>query len=411
MKNIASRLVWIIILSLAAGCFSLDTDDPIFPAVTRGDLVYTEQIEHFSLNQLDSVLEEHIPAIFASMVQPVYEVEVYHLVYSTIDIHGYPIQASGALVLPVNANGALPMLSYQHGTRTDKEQVPSRGLNHESQVLVGMVFAADGFAAVLPDYLGLGDSPGFHPFTHARTEVSASLDMMRAARRFCKEKQIPLTQKLFLTGYSQGGHTTMALHCEIEARHLSEFDLVASAPMAGAYDLSGIIADLFLSPEPYPRTAFVPYLLMGYNPEYHFFSDVSAYFAQPYAGILPRLFDGTRSIEEINEKLPPVPRNIFRPEVATSIEMTPDHPVRLALRDNDVNDWTPRRPMRMFHCEGDEIVPYEISVQTWQAFRDRGAQVDLLTPDNHPGLSFNHDDCAQPALLGAREWFLMLKEE
>lgn len=408
MKNLVINLVGVITLNITIGCFSLNTEDPVFPLATRGNVVYTERIEHYSLDQLDSVLKEHIPDIFASMVQPAYDVEVYHLVYTTIDILGNHAQASGALVVPVNPSQALPMLSYQHGTRTITEQVPSRGLNVERQVLVGLVFAADGFAAVLPDYLGLGDNPGFHPFTHARTEVSASLDLLRAARHFCSNQGIPLTSELYLTGYSQGGHATMALHREIESRHLTEFDLVASAPMAGAYDLSGIIADLFLSSEPYPRTAFVPYLLMGYNPEYQFFSDLRAYFVQPYADQLPRLFDGTQGIEEINAELPPIPRDIFRPEVAMAIETTPSHPVRLALRDNDVNNWTPRKPMRMYHCEGDEIVPYEISVQTLHAFRDRGAAVDLLTPDNHPSLSFNHDECAQPALLGAREWFLSL---
>ena len=45
-----------------------------------------------------------------------------------------------------------------------------------------MIFAAFGYVVCAPDFVGLGDSPGVHPYVHAKTEASAAIDMLRAAR-------------------------------------------------------------------------------------------------------------------------------------------------------------------------------------------------------------------------------------
>src|ERR1051326_8920384 len=107
-----------------------------------------------------------------------------------------------------------------------------------SELVVGLAFATSGYAVAMPDYLGLGDSPGLHPYHHARSEATASVDMLRAARAFCAANGFQLNGRLFLAGYSQGGHATMALLRELETWHMNEFTVTACAPMAGAYDRS-----------------------------------------------------------------------------------------------------------------------------------------------------------------------------
>ena len=37
---------------------------------------------------------------------------------------------------------------------------------------------------VCPITLGMGDSPGLHPYVHGESEATASVDMIRAAREF-----------------------------------------------------------------------------------------------------------------------------------------------------------------------------------------------------------------------------------
>jgi hypothetical protein len=100
------------------------------------------------------------------------------------------------------------VLSYQHGTIFQDSDAPSSFLT-SAEGLAGAVFAAIGFIAVLPDYIGYGDSTALlHPYVHAATLASATVDMNRAARVFFKEPGINAVTngQLFLAGYSEGGY-------------------------------------------------------------------------------------------------------------------------------------------------------------------------------------------------------------
>ena len=101
------------------------------------------------------------------------------------------------------------------------------------------VGAALGYVAVAPDYLGLGESRGFHPYVHAATEASAAIDLLYAAQEFAEKQKFPLNGQLFLTGYSQGGHASMALHRELERNYSKIFPVSAAAHLSGPYSISG----------------------------------------------------------------------------------------------------------------------------------------------------------------------------
>ena len=143
-------------------------------------------------------------------ITPLYDVALYKVDYETISPLGGRTQASGALALPLNSGQLLPLVSYQHGTITLTNDAPS-SMDLTGEVTVGIGFASTGYAAAVPDYLGLGDSPGLHPYHHANSEATACVDMLRAVRTFCATNGFALTNLLFLCGYSEGGHATMAL--------------------------------------------------------------------------------------------------------------------------------------------------------------------------------------------------------
>jgi pimeloyl-ACP methyl ester carboxylesterase len=78
---------------------------------------------------------------------------------------------------------------------------------------VSAVLAGLGYIAVLPDYIGYGDSTAkLHPYLHASTLASATVDMNRAARTFLALPDINMARngQFFLTGYSEGGYATLA---------------------------------------------------------------------------------------------------------------------------------------------------------------------------------------------------------
>ena len=71
----------------------------------------------------------------------------------------------------------------------------------------------------MPDYIGMGESPGLHPYCHGASEAT-TIDMIRAVREAESLDMIPgMTAdngEMFVTGYSQGGHAAMATHKYVE---------------------------------------------------------------------------------------------------------------------------------------------------------------------------------------------------
>jgi pimeloyl-ACP methyl ester carboxylesterase len=335
---------------------------------------------------------------------------LYKIDYETITPWGDRTLASGALALPVNTGQPLPLVSYQHGTITQTNDAPS-SMDITGEVSVGIAFASTGYAAAVPDYLGLGDSPGLHPYHHAVSEATACIDMLRAVRTFCATNGSPLNDKLFLCGYSQGGHATMALLRELEAYHINEFTVTACAPMAGAYDLSGTTVNDFLNnwtaPTPYPDPYYFLYLVGAYQSVYHLSSSLTNLLAAPYNATLPPLLlCGTNTGAQINSAMPANPIQILDPAYQAAFSANPRHPLRLALQENDVYRWQPVTPMRLYQCSGDlDVDPANAQVAlAW--FQAHGAtQVQFFDP--LPGA--NHTACAQPSLLAAKSWFDSLR--
>lgn len=388
-----------------------ETVDPPEPTIARGEVVSYELIQSFSKDQIDSVVQALFPPLFAASIEPQQGADVYQVRYGSIDEKGNPVTLSGAICFPQDTATSFPHVSYQHATITHKELVPSRGYPASYEMFIGLILAGDGMVVSAADYLGLGDSEGIHPYIHAETEATASLDMIRAARLVASELDKALDRELMVAGYSQGGHATMALTRMIEEDFAIEFALTASAPMAGPYDLSGTMKEKLLADEPYGSPHYVPYLIMGYDRVYELFDSPAEYFIEPYASQVAALFSGTKSTQDIDQSLPAIPKEMLRQEVVEALENDPSHPLSIRLAENDLYDWTPTTPMRLYHCLADELVPYANSEVTLESFQNSGAtQVGLYTPDNLNGLDFGHEDCAGPSLLGTRDWFMDLVE-
>ncbi len=363
-------------------------------------------------------------------------VVVYKIGYETIDATGNPTTASGAVAVPTE-NGQplttpLPVISYQHGTLLLKNEAPSRGVSistsgafEASEILVGIALASTGYIAVMPDYVGLGDSPGRHPYVHAASEASAVIDMLRATRALAKENGFSESGQLFLMGYSQGGHATLAAQQEIERNHADEFEVTASAAGAGPYDLSGSMVDVMLAEEPYPRPFYLPYVLLAYNDTYDIGTGQTGLFKtnaptpeRPYSDIIPALFDGKNDATTVNKELPPIPIQVLTDAFVQGVRDDANHPLRRALAENDLYDWAPKAPIRLYHCSGDVTVSVCNSAQAFKQLRINGGSVELIDPfrvdasidDFDAACSAetpsggDHSSCALPSLLGSKLW-------
>jgi hypothetical protein len=228
--------------------------------------------------------------------------------------------------------------------------------------------------------------------------------MVRAVRSSCAANGIELNDQLFLAGYSEGGYATMAAHREIETMYPDEFTVTASAPAAGPYDLSGTMFHVALSDTPVPNPYYFPYLLLAYNDIYGLADSYRELLADPFTDSIPLLFDGNHGSDEINGVLPPAPREILSPAL-TQQSGAPESALlkllKTALRENDLYRWTPRAPMRIYHCTGDHDVPYAASTTAYQSFVERGAaDVQLITPG-----SGDHASCVIPTYFLIKGWF------
>jgi hypothetical protein len=370
------------------------------PAAQRGKVL--------ALNYSNTLTTANLAFLFRLAgvpITPQYNVRLYKVDYETITPLGARTVASGALLLPENTGHPLPLVSYQHGTLTQTNSAPS-SMDVTGEVSVGIGFATTGYAAAVPDYLGLGDSPGLHPYLHARSEATACVDMLRAVRTICATNGFPLTNLLFLCGYSQGGHSTMALQRELEAYHTNEFTVTACAPMAGPYDLSGVTTDDFLNGVPNPNPYYILCLLGAYQDVYHLGPSLASLLAPPYDATLPPLLNGNTSVSQMNAAMPTNALEILQTNFLAAFRSNPRHPFRLALRDNDLYLWRPVAPMRLYQCSGDmDVDPAnsQIALDSFLALGD--TQVQFFDPV--PGA--DHDACAQPSLLQAKAWFDSLR--
>ena len=341
-----------------------------------------------------------------------HDVDMYKIIYNTVDALGQPTIASGALLIPTNSNCIdFPISVYNHGTSLRKIDVPS---NNVSETLIGKIFSAGGYFTCMPDYVGMGDSPGLHPYVHAESEATAAIDMVRAAREFIDSLEMVDNGEVFLTGYSQGGHACMATNKYIEDNNLqSEFNVIASAPCSGPYALSVTMADSITSLTPYSNPGYIAYLLASYQMVYgNIFNSWSDILQSPYDTIVPPYFSGentTLDMGMLNNLLPSVMDSLIQDSVLTNFindSVEKNHPLWLALLDNDNFNWTPQNPVNMYYCTADEQVAYTNALLADSVMNANGA-ASVVSINSGNGL--NHNDCVVPALSSAFDWFQSLK--
>jgi hypothetical protein len=328
------------------------------------------------------------------------DAEIYRVRYRTTDLDGTPTEASGAVWIPIGLNQSLPLATYLHGTTFPRDEVPSNPRNQEGRI-VGMLFANSGMVLAMPDYLGMGVHEGVHPWHHAESTASASLDMLRAAQELVARQGIRLDGRLFIFGYSQGGHAAMALHRELESQGLDGLRVTASAPMAGAYDLVGSARWMLGSnPAHSPVVLYAGYLAAVFNHIYEF-SHVESILVPPFDELGRELLAGNAPPERLMRQAPERPRGIFQPAFLDVLEADPQNPFWSALEENSVYDWAPAAPTRLFHASGDQDVPIQNAHTAARRMRELGADAAVVDL----GERFTHGTAAVPAMAAARSWF------
>jgi fermentation-respiration switch protein FrsA (DUF1100 family) len=365
-------LLWLGVSSaFSFGC-SKDTATPDTAPSTPSEPAGTHLIG-------STLIGEYSTATLASRVSGIplvgalakYPIRVYKLTYTTQNTDGKQVTASGALLVPVTTQ-ALPLLSYQHGTisPSSESMAPSYYSSSSEVYSAVSVLASTGYIVSAPDYIGYGASKSLpHPYEHAASLASTSLDMLRAAREFCQRENVKLNQKNFLLGYSEGGFATLALHKLMEEKAAGEFTVTASAPGAGAYHKSAFAKYIMNSTQPLNFLSSYVWVLDTYNRVYGLNRPATYYFKEPYATQL-----AANPLSPVSQQV----RELFTDPLRQAVLNNTDQALTSTFTSNDIYDWKPKAPLALFHGTADDYVPFFNSQDAYNAMQARGAkQVEL----------------------------------
>lgn len=300
-KPIMSRCLLSIAIAsslLLVGCGEDNDNVP-----SSGSATSVESIRSFSITQINTQFGLNDTATPAAKC----DIKIKKVSYPTVGAAGERTNATAALMLPsgdsADCQGDRPILLYAHGTTTDKDYDFSQVANTQNpavgeSTLIAANFAAQGYIVVAPNYAGYDDSKlDYHPYLVAEQQSTDMADALDSAREIIVRQKhandsdyanIDDSGKLFISGYSQGGHVAMAT-----ARMLEQNDepVTAIAPLSGPYALAAFGDAIFSGNVNIGASRFAPLLAGGLQKAYgNVYNSTADIFTANYANTqLPNL--------------------------------------------------------------------------------------------------------------------------
>ena len=346
--------------------------------------------------------------------------DLHKISYRSTDEKGRSVVLTGLVVLP---NGGAPngMVVFNHGTIADPRKAPSQyrgtadGTEPESAILA---FASGGYAIVMPDYLGLGDHKAAHPYPLNVVNSRSGFDMIKPARTLMSNLNAQVGQRLFITGYSEGGGIAMALVRELQQSSDPQHQVFSSALASGPYDLSGTTRQ-FMMAQPTDQAGFVIRLYLMSYMAYYFHKEygvkLTDYFKPAMALTVSTAYPANLTDENLIKRLAVAAVlmrsknsvfNVITPRFKRAMEtLDSSDPIVRELIKNDVYDWSPRTPMLLINLQDDTIVDPANTEKAFRTMRSRGVQADTLRRHIIKNNKLTHLTAVPEAMLQARRFF------
>ncbi|MBU1821782.1 MAG: phospholipase, partial [Bacteroidetes bacterium] len=135
------------------------------------------------------------------------------------------------------------------------------------------------------------------------------------------------------------------------------------------------------------------WVALTYNRIYGLNRPASAFFREPYASQIQQQAE--------NASIPVSFNSIFTESFIKGINEGTDKAFLDAVADNNVYDWKPRTPTRLYHGTKDRLVFFFNSQNTYDAMQKRGATNVVLFPIENG----DHDTSLADYLLGTLTFF------
>lgn len=404
-RRVVEWLIAPLLLGLGA-CGGSDSRTPVAPApvAERGALVTVTSSTTVGVIEVNAALAAlTVLGVDTAGLSGKYGVSYNTIVYKTVTPDGRIIDASGVVAYP-NKLGGLPspLLSFQPATIFTDGDAGSLNANIASVVKAG---AGLGFVMIMPDYIGYAASTSeVHTYVQAEGLAAAVIDMIRAVRTLLARNGVATNGQLFLTGYSEGGYATLAAHKEMQQNLAAEFPVTASMPAAGPYDMSAT-AQYMVRLDRNDNPQFLGFVFKSYD-HWHAWNRLDSIFRVPYNNVIATYYDGTHSSGEVKAALTTSMIDLFLPAFRTDFLAGGEATVKAGIAANDIYDWAPQAPTRLFHGAEDDIVPYFNASRAESAMRAAGsANVTLVDCRTLPLIPRGHAECVPNYLSEVLGWF------
>jgi len=159
-----------------------------------------------------------------------------------------------------------------------------------------------------------------------------------------------------------------------------------------------------LTSETLTRPLYATYLLLAFDDIYDVHASTASVFRPHYARIVDDLFDMRHFFDDIVSELPPPGWKILTPSYLEQLTTDHNERMRVRLRENAVDRWSPRAPVRVYHSRDDEEVPYDDALVSVDRLRRSGA---TITVRSFSGL--DHANSWIQAMPRAIQWFRTLQ--
>ncbi len=312
------------------------------------------------------------------------DVTIERIQYRTTGPAGEQTTAGGAMLIPSGA--ACPALrrlvAYTPGTSLDKASTLADPSSFETRMLAALL-AGQGYTVVATDYLGYGQSTfPRHPYLVASSEASTNLDAIRAARELATLRTLPLADGVLLTGYSQGGHASMATQRLIEGAPTAGVSIAGAAHMSGPYDLVGSVRSALdaLPLGDIGSTYYIPFAVTSFQQVYgNLYGSPGEYFQPPFDATIENLFPGTASVTDLiaSRRLPVLLETLVTDKFEADAR-DPASPLSTALTLNSPFDFAPKAPTILCGGARDPVVAFENTRAAAASFAARGASVEVV---------------------------------
>ena len=382
-------------------------------AVQNGKLIKAEKIGSYDTAKLAGILDREFESFLDGSTMPFsafkgkYQkpstgLTLYKLTYQTLvpDQDNAPSVQTGLVAIPDVIAAGNPMVSYQHGTIFEKDQVPSNTDRSMETKLMLAQFGGQGYVVIAADYHGLGDSKEKMSYYLRKSTEQSCIDMYAAAQEFLAQQKVQIGH-FFTMGWSQGAYSTLVFLRRLEQ---DKIPVVATATAATPADLFYVITHALLNPRPLDAPSSIgsmSYLLFAYE-QFAGLKGLTAKAIRPnYYQAAKDFYEYKIGFSELLQKTTTDLSQFLTPEFIEELRLG-SSPLCQAMNAAESYRWRSSTPLRSYYGEKDEAIPVELArlaIEYQQAMGKKDAEAILADPNA------DHRATFATALYQVKPWF------